>query len=615
MTSPPLSAFSQWAHDPARTVDERYLVWLLCSITERKWFWNLPEEERKGRRLPSIDFEAHNRLNLNRAIAPDYSQGATERAAAMTAEIKEFKAPSFGTNPRPIRDAGALRFFPALETVEIEKSEISDLSWIRDLPRLRRLTIHSGELSDLSPLADAGSLISLHLLLGGSGFPLLAPPLLWPDAAPIGKLTGLEVLHYWPNAAALEGLSFPALREASLTCAGQRDCRCLPEMPAVTVLKLGGVESLGGINRFPRLRNLSVDGALRDFGDLPALRELTSLKLSTSCGWPRDVSPLATLPELRIAEFTGEVPRNYWPLAAAPKLREISAHNAVGISLDIQAINAALSPWDADFLAPEPRTMPPLRIGTRKNPFSHTPPYESPDPAKLCDPELFYREIVWMERRCRERLNQFAGHEDGVLRSSSSANVFASHRSFSVTLQTQDLADRLPEVIDIIRGCLADSPHDWWVNLSIHLRVPDHLFTKQQKRWIKQIEERYGDVEDDFDVDRYQKTQQHLIETAFRQRSAEEEGEAVEPDDFVPPPEVGPTGEGPRQSVPEVAGSGREDDGAETPEEFRLLPFDEQEQGGAGDDGSDDGDIGVKIDPSPPEWFIEDPNAHPLAAC
>ena len=45
--------------------------------------------------------------------------------------------------------------------------------------------------------------------------------------------------------------------------------------------------------------------------------------------------------------------------------------------------------------------------------------------------------------------------------------------------------------------------------------------------------------------------------------------------------------------------------------DFTLKPFDEQEQND-GDD-IDDGGTSVDTDDDPPDWFLEDPEGHPLA--
>lgn len=611
----PSHAFTEWAHDPARSIDERYLVYLLCRVADSFWRSRLSREQQLARRPRHIDYHELERLNLNPALVPQYSREETDIAASVAGELVAFEPHLCMHTAKPIRDAGGLRFFPALERVSLGASGIRDLSWLAALPKLRALLFTSGELEDLSPLRHATGLRELTLQLDGAHAPLYAPPFLWPDATPLGSLQDLEKLTFGPNAAALQGLSFPALREASLSCAGQRDCHCLPAMPGLTILTLGGVESLAGIDRYPLLRRLVISGPLRDFGDLPSLRHLTSLEVNTQWGWPRDVRPLAGLPELRHAKFGKDerqslslwvIPRDYWPLAGAPRLRQIEAPGADCVALELQAINAALSPWDEDFLAPQAKPLPALRFIASER-LDEVPPRTDTAPGALgADPEMRHRERLWMAERIRNRLNRLVGHEYGVPPVTELSLRHREGREICLTFETQDLAERLPEALDLVRQCLAESPHEWWVHVWIRLRVPDALFTEQQRRWLAQIKERYRDYDDEREHEKWQARQRHLIDSTFKVRIAREEGEEPDPNDFRPPGEAG-------SGVREVAGVSIKPSGdEEIPPEFRLRPFDEQDQN-TGDDGVDEGDIATEIDTGPPQWFIEDPNAHPLA--
>ncbi|MCB1091815.1 MAG: hypothetical protein KDL87_09805 [Verrucomicrobiae bacterium] len=624
---PPQSAFTRWAHDPARSIDERYLVWLLCEHTARIWHWRLPPEERKAIPFPATDLQYRKVLHLNPALVPPYSVSATERAAEMAPYLTNFEPNISILGDKPIHDAGALRFFPALETVRLGASRLHDLAWVSDLPRLRALQVTSGALEDLSPLATATGLRELSLLLETPVGTEFAPPHYWPDTSPLAGLTRLESLVFGPNAGALAGLRFPSLRVATLACAMQRDCLCLPEMPELMKLDLSGVQSLRGIGRVRNLRNLAVSGPLRDFGDLPALRHLTALEVDAPFGWPRDVDPVAALPELRYVRFGNdtshyreEVPRNYWPLAGASRLRQLEAPGAIGIALDLQAIQAALTPWDVDFLAPTPRPLPPLRFVARREYYLLQPESPALDPDYLADREIFFRESLWMYRRCRERLVALTGHDDTV--GDHRPTRHTTKRVVRLTIEGQALADRLPEAVDALRQCLAEAKHEWYIDLSIHLRVPKRLFSEQQRKWLEELEAGWNREDDEAEYERRRAVRRHEIEATHRLRSTLEDGETPEPGEFAPPEEVGPTGRGQRETVVSDGGAARDsDDDAseetddEIPEEFRLRPYDEQEKEREkeDDEGSGDpGDLSVKVDYGPPDWFIEDPNAHPL---
>lgn len=316
------------------------------------------------------------------------------------------------------------------------------------------------------------------------------------------------------------------------------------------------------------------------------------------------MEPLAAARELRYASFSGETPRNYWPLAGVPKLRQLDVPGAVGIAGEVQAINAALSSWDVDFLAPEPRPVPPLRFLSAEKPHLQMPPGVEDHPDRLHDPERFRKEIEWMDRRVRAAVEALVGHPHGLCEQYGS---FEHHpqRCFHVTIQTQDVAQRLPEVIEVLRRCMADSPHEWYFHFWICLKIPEEYFDEQQKGWMEVIRQYRADRDDDFDYERHQRTRRHLIETAYLKRSSEEAGEAIDPEDCAPGPDVGPDLEAGRLVR---AGSADQEPG----NDFELRPYDEQDRN-ENDDDDDEGGTAVEIDPNPPEWFWEDPNAHPLA--
>ena len=143
--NPPLSNFSTWANDPARTVDERYTVWLLCEAAYRVWYSRLPPEAWRQVPRREIDFVTRGALKYNPALAPTYGEGQTDLVAEMGPWMTAFEPKVCAHNERPIRDAGALRFFPALESVKLGDTEMVDLSWVEVLPNLRTLWLNSAE--------------------------------------------------------------------------------------------------------------------------------------------------------------------------------------------------------------------------------------------------------------------------------------------------------------------------------------------------------------------------------------------------------------------------------------------------------------------------------------
>ena len=609
-----LSAFTRWALDDARTGDERYLIFLVCEACRMLEWQRLPVEEQRQRvRFHTVPHEYWKELYLNPLLMPEYDEEDTERAAALAVHLKKF-APETNYERRKIGEAGAvLRFFPALEELKLGYAAMQDVSFVEALPALRILRICSGALEDLGPLARCHSLRDLSLTLSGHGPPFLTPPVYWTDARPLGALRQLERLALSPNPAILEGLSFPELTCAELSgehCI-QPDCSVLPDMPKLRVLKLTGVQSLRGISRFPELRHLKIAGPLRDFGDISALRKIDCVEVDSAHGWPRDVAPLAALPELIWARFGGEMPRNYWPMAQAPKLCGLEAANAPVVQLEVEAVNATLRSWDEIFSLPEPRPRPPLRfvavaIG---GDTSVLPKYlPEPEPDYLEHPKRFHLELLWMHRRVLDAVNRAAGIEDAIeVRSIYYPSEIHWERTVRLSLQRLEAARRLPAVIEALRETMGFSPNPWVFQITIGLRITELEMTEQQKMWLRQIEKRYDRWDDERDVEKYIKTQQHLIETQFKLRQSQEDGEEPDPEDFVPPEEIRP--ESHRRPALTPASPAQDDE--EKPD-FTLKPFDEQEQN-SGDDDDDDGNVKTAPPPDPPQSFWDDPYEHPLA--
>ncbi len=618
-----LSDFSKWALDGARTAEERYLIFLICDECKPLEWHRLLPEERKNRTLQRADYRLHQMLQLNPLLMPEWGVEDTERAAAMAPFFIRF-APSMTGNHRRIGDAGAaFRFFPALEEIGLGECELRDISFVEALPALRKLHLSSAVLVDLGPLAKCAALRDLSLGFCSSKYPCLTPPLYWVDGRPLGKLKQLETLRIYPNAAILSGLKFPALQSADLSgenCV-QVDCAYLPDMPELRLLKLEGPQSLRGIGRFPKLKHLRIAGPVRDFGDIAELKHLSCLDVQTQNGWPTDVTPLTNLPELLWVNFAGEIPRNYWPLTNAPRLCEVELQcpslRELSVRLDVQAINAVLRPWDEEFHLPELRPRQRLRfiaVGCGGDMSVLPRNTEAQKPDYLAHPKLFHLELKWMYHRAQEVLARFDAMVE-PRHSGPCENTQA--RSLSLEIQTFAAAHRFPEILEALREMMAASPHDWSFHIWMNLRITKLELTPQQKKWLEKIE---SDNESDWDDDSHEywkKTQEHLIETQFRLRTSKEEGETPNPEDFEPPDEIlpkiydweKPVLVGPQS---EVADENDDTDAVD----FELKPFDEQEQdGGEDDDDDDDEGKNVKIapPPEPPEDFLEDPYAHPLA--
>ena len=599
------------------------MTFLVCEICTLLRWHRFTQAERDARTPPRfMKHEERKELLLNPLLLPEVSVEDTEVAAEMAPYLREFK-PHWSHDTRPVGEAGSvLRFFPALEKVSLGTCSLSDVSFVEALPKLRVLQINSGVLEDLGPLARAASLRELSLCFAAPGAPLFTPALHWLDASPLGALTQLESLSIYPNAAVLRGLKFPVLKSAAFSGSDcmQWDCSHLPDMPELQLLKLDGVQCLKGIGRFPHVRDLTLGGPLRSFEGIGDLRELVCLEVNTMAGWPRDVTPLTALPELRYVSFGGEIPRNYWPLMQVPKLIELAVPQKVpAVQLDVAAVNAALPSWDVLFALPEPRPLPPLKFYTAEQVVGFDPgvvpkPKQEAGPDYLDHPRMFHLELLWMHRRVQDELRRCLG--DAAMGKSTYSFVPGNHafeRRIKVSLETLEAAKRLPEVLEVVRGCFAWSPHEWLAGISVNLRLTLETMSEQQKKWLKMLQDDLDDDEDELQFERYKAAQQHIIETQFKLRTLKEEGGEPDAEEFEPPDLLRPDGSKGTKVTAGAPSPDPEDDEEEDNPDFKLKPFDEQEQNM--DSGNDDGDenIATAPPPEPPENFLDDPYEHPLA--
>ena len=159
---------------------------------------------------------------------------------------------------------------------------------------------------------------------------------------------------------------------------------------------------------------------------------------------------------------------------------------------------------------------------------------------------------------------------------------------------------------------MAASPHEWMFQICLNLRITKLDMTRQQKKWLEEIESESRRWDDESDSERWRKTQQHLIETQFRLCTSKEEGETPNPEDFEPPDEIRIELPGHAKPVPAGPESGVDDADDEDTTDFDLKHFDEQEQN-SGDDDDDGNNVKTAPPPEPPPDFLDDPYAHPLA--
>ncbi len=576
-------AFVRWALDDARNVEERYTTELL--VEKGLSLWNA-----RRRIFERMDFNAMQERKRQRAQNPAYDPRYTEQALRRAAEafpemnsLSEFC--SF--DDRPIRDIEILRFLPKLEEVHLRNTEIADVSPLAELPRLRSLHFGSHACRDLRPIARCTALQDLQLYLHKH----------WPVVDGIADLPAVESLLLKGNLLVFKSAVFPHVKFASLTCEplAASSVRDLPQIPNCEFLSIGGVETLDGIEAFPRLRNLKLQTSAESFAPLAGLKALTCFTARDF--EPIDVAPLVRVPNLQYLCFNTwnkermrpVKPRDLAPLVEAPALRELEIVGNPLLETEAAAIQAGLPSWDELYLLPEPRPLPPWRLlawPPNKIPQGHQD-NRMPGEPELIDIGLRQRELRWASRFFRRAIDKKLGTtewseppEESPLQEFHPHIISPTHRSLTFEFQSFGLLDKFPIVVEAVRECLARLRPDYHICLWVRLTVPRRKPTKAQIALQEKFDREFEDAE----FERMRRERAEYLERLHRFELQKQEGMKVNPKDFAP---------GEREPLP-VAPWEREDDEED-------------------DSNSDaEGDIAVKEKPDPPPSMFDE-NDHPLS--
>jgi hypothetical protein len=566
-------ALVRWALDDARTIEERYTVELVVEAAVQKWFCR----HQPGGSLHWQEKVARDRQRrLNPAYEPSYSEADLCRAAETLAAETKFELTPWGYSTRIIRDIAILRYLPHVEEVLVN-GDIPDCAVFAELPRLRGLSFGSRVCDDYRPIARCTGLRSLSLTIGRH----------WPEVSGLERLELLEGISLKGNLLVFPpGTTYPRVHTATLACEplAARDVRSLPQVPACEILNLTGVDRLDGIEAMPGLRNLTLNAAVRSFEPLTVLRELTGF---SHCGVePLDVEPLARVPRLHYLSLQTShahsieiLPlRDLSPLLAAPSLRELHQKGCPPLDLEVAAINAALPPCDDLFLAPEPRPIPPVpRMVVA--PISHHPKATPEQGGAIVvgpiDQMVRACEVRWVRAYFDRQITAAIGHSDW-----GKVHSYAASRNMDVTVESYEVVERLPTIVDAIRAALARVRADYRASLSIHLCVPPPPPSPAQK----ELERQFRDAQDEAEFRQREADRLEALEQQYLYQLKQQEGAPIDPEEFAASP------------VPR-----EEDPSAEDDEDL-----DDEEE----DDG--EGGVAEKKKPMPNPIFLSD-DEHPLA--
>jgi len=448
--------FSVWAKDPRRTNEELYLAELLIEQGHQKWksVTNAPW----SRAYYDAQVAHRKRRFLNPGYRAKLNKEKLEHTVEMWAQIE--KVENDRHDDRPVRDLGALYFFPHLKYVRL-RTELVDLSGLNAVQNLRELDLRDERLADLSPLARYTEMEELTLWLNWP----------WPNLASLAELKKIKKFAYRGNLLPFVDVAeFPLVEKATLGWTYDnwiplRDFMLVPAMPKVRELELNLTTSLHGLERYTQVESLKVGGL---FEDLTPIRSLQNLReLSIQGERFRDLTPLVHLPRLRTLKLEREHGLDLTPLSESPSLRKVESRCEV-LKTELATLNAALGFVDvSEFLAPEPRPLKPLRFISwdYKNPaYTALKPAETVDEREAFfgdDPLLEPAERKWFAKLVREKLDPF-GDEKWI-------KMNELHSTLVVNIYRADEAISLVEMLEAVHPLLALVRFRWEVVFFVDL--------------------------------------------------------------------------------------------------------------------------------------------------
>ena len=503
--------FISWALDPKRTDEEAFFAELLtergfeawCSKNIKGWYLDWRDDQEK-----------HRRRRLNPAHRAELEPRDVERAAQMLPTITYLRLGN--SYDRPLRDLSGLQFVPHLKHLQVEHSEIPDFSPVSGLVNLEQLQIWDDVVEDLRPLAQLTKLKQLWVNV--------AQP--WPLVDGWNALTELELLSWRGNLFVIQGLGpFPKLNWAILHASASqtplRNVTTLPELPVVRRLDLNGIHRLEGIERYAGLQFLKLEGAFPDLTPLTSLTTLTHLDLRSNA--ILNLGVLCRLPELRSLKLQSYQPQEWFVLTEAPKLHEVETVWCEANVQEVATLQEVLPAWDEDFRLPEPRPLPepafvalePQQWQQQANPRSE----ENWDG----NYEMQCSERGWLERQMQAALDRLFGPGWGVA---------CYHQ---VQVHKLEAAERLPEIVAVVRQVLAACRHPHMQFIRIELKAP--ALPKQPRPAETEEHRLKREFAEHRAHERQWAEEARLRERQHRWRQLQQEGVKVNPEEFAPEPE------------------------------------------------------------------------------
>jgi hypothetical protein len=603
--------FIQWALEPVRNVEELFCAELMVEHGLIHWRGkNIPQESRNYAAEMAQSTKRRELRRFNPAYRPVLRREDVERAAPYLTEVRYWS--HMGSWDRKLGDIQALAALTEVDQVFLSDVEHADLGPLALMPKMKLLQLQVEQPKNTAALGGCAALENLSLRCKTP----------WPDRFPLEHLPCLRRLMWSANIFLLEEI--PALPVLEFLSVGEgagftdlplRNFDKLPEMPNLKYLKFAPCGDLRGLERFPRLQALHLEGFIPSLEPLKALKCLTHLKLRLHS--PVSLQPLAALTELRWVTIQSDLPFDFSPLGELPHLHELYAPRwlpretgpAPKPPLDVTTIRALMEPWDRDFehtLIP-PRALPPLKLVCVKGtgPANYPTAYPA---AEIPAQENVYMQVAqetWISRKLRAALTSLLGRgwdtdiaedladdEDAsepeeqrmAFNEIPGANIIGPTfgGGWMLRFHRAEDAERLPEIIACIRSVWAVLPMNRSVLISINLdpewvQKPDYWKSSLRQRW-----EEYQEDHEYFEKEREKKREYE--ERVLRMKMAEEAGLAIKPEDFTPNPG--------------------------THDIWQTEADLKEEQEEVDDNAANDGDGGVAVKEGDPNE--QEPDSHPL---
>ncbi|MCW1884572.1 hypothetical protein OKA04_07495 [Luteolibacter flavescens] len=373
---------------------------------------------------------------------------------------------------RPVRDIGALRFFNQVEGLSLGENEISDISALAGFKELRRLLLKENPLRDLSPLVGCSKLEELDIARNPiEDFSVLAKlPSLKQLTISADQLPTLGRVESLPDLVELHVWSIEAEPADSL--------RLLPLMPKLSSLSGIRSKSLAGVERFPSLRNLSVDGDFDSLEPLAGLRALTHLHIITTSE-VRDLKPLGGLAGLKSIWIVSDSSTlDLEPLVAIPRLRDVTVRCAGVEPAALAPFRKKLGSWDEDFHLATPRHAPSQKLEVLDQKafeaLDHQAPHGTWNPEG--NSNMLGSEVDWLDEKLKAAFDKWLQEDEDYY--FHRWQVECRWRDVQVT--SEKSLDSLPRVIADIQDVLCHSKNDW----IIYLQSEGEEETEEFKIWV-----------------------------------------------------------------------------------------------------------------------------------